>query len=57
MRCGSGMGMGRDLYGTPPMPSQAQVTREDELAHLKEDARMLREQMEEIQRRIKELEK
>jgi len=60
MRCGRGMGTGRgmgcNLYGTPPMPSQAQVTREDELAHLKEDARMLREQMEEIQRRIKELE-
>ena len=57
--CGRGMGrgMGGGLYGTSPMSSQAQVTRQEELTHLKEDARVLGEQMEEIQRRIKKLEK
>ena len=54
---GMGRGMGRGLYGTPPVPSQAQVTREDELAYLKQDAQMLRKEMEEIQKRIKKLEK
>jgi len=56
--CGRGMGrdMGGGLYGTSPMSSQAQVPRQEELTHLKEDARVLGEQMEEIQRRIRELE-
>ena len=62
-RClAAGRGMGvvggrrRDLYGQPPMAPTAQLTRKEELAYLKEDAKMVREQMEEIQRRIKELE-
>lgn len=58
--CGRGMGMGRGmgrgLCGTSRMPSEGQITRKEELTHLKEDARMLGKQMEEIQRRIKELE-
>ena len=60
MGCGRGMGMGRGmgggLCGRRAVASSGGVTRQDELAHLKEDARMLREQMEEIQGRIKELE-
>ena len=60
MGCGRGLGMGRGMGGglcgrRAAQPSGG-VTREKELAHLKEDARMLREQMDEIQRRIKELE-
>ena len=59
MGCGRGMGMGRGmgggLCGQRASASSRGVTREEELAHLKEDARMLREQMDEIQRRIKEL--
>jgi predicted Fe-Mo cluster-binding NifX family protein len=60
MGCGRGMGMGRGMGGglcgrRAAQPSGG-VTREKELAHLKEDARMLRAQMDEIQRRIKELE-
>jgi len=58
--CGRGMGMGRGmgggLCGRRAVASSGGVTRQDELAYLKEDARMLREQMEEIQVRIKELE-
>ncbi len=58
--CGRGMGMGRGmgggLCGRRAVASSGGITTEDELAHLKEDARMLREQMEEIQGRIKELE-
>ena len=49
-------GRRRDLYGQPPMAPPAQLTRKEELACLKEDAKMVQEQMEEIQRRIKELE-
>lgn len=60
MGCGRGMGMGRGmgggLCGRRAVASSGGITTEDELAHLKEDARMLREQMEEIQGRIKELE-
>ena len=33
------------------------MTRQEELSYLKDDAKMVQEQMEEIQRRIKELEK
>jgi len=58
--CGRGMGMGRGmgggLCGRRAVQPSGEVTREEELAHLKEDAGTLRAQMEEIQRRIKELE-
>ena len=53
---GMGRGMGRGLCRAFSMRPSAGITREEELAHLKEDARMLLEQMEEIERRIKELE-
>lgn len=60
MGCGRGMGIGRGmgggLCGRRAVASSGEVTKQDELAYLKEDARMLREQMEEIQERIKELE-
>lgn len=65
MKCGCGIGggrsvrmgrgMGRAPYAPTAMTSSREMTREDELVHLKEDARMLREQMEAIERRIKEL--
>ena len=58
---GRGMGViegrGRGVYGQPPTAPQAKLTRQEELAYLKEDAKMVQEQMEEIQRRIKDLEK
>jgi predicted Fe-Mo cluster-binding NifX family protein len=54
---GRGMGMGRGMGGRRrAVAASGAVTRQDELANLKEHARMLREQMEEIQERIKELE-
>jgi predicted Fe-Mo cluster-binding NifX family protein len=60
MGCGRGMGMGRGmgggLCGRRAVASSGEVPKQDELAYLKEDARMLHEQMEEIHRRIKELE-
>jgi len=58
---GRGMGViggrGRDVYSQPPTPSPAKLNRQEELSYLKEDAKMVQEQMVEIQRRIKELEK
>jgi predicted Fe-Mo cluster-binding NifX family protein len=67
MKCGCGLGGGRSLrtgrgmgrapYTPTAMTSSGEMTREDELACLHEDARVLREQMEAIERRIKELEK
>ena len=61
MAAGRGMGVlgggGRSVYGQPATAPPAQLTRKEELAYLKEDAKMVQEQMEEIQRRIKELEK
>lgn len=66
MRCGCGMGGGRGMRpgrgmgGALPAPtamtSLGETTGEDELACLKKDARMLREEMQTIERRIKELE-
>ncbi|RLB80425.1 MAG: dinitrogenase iron-molybdenum cofactor biosynthesis protein [Deltaproteobacteria bacterium] len=60
MRCGCGMGMGRGMGRGLNAPLVAapsgDVSTEDELASLKEDARMLSEQLEGIQKRIKELE-
>lgn len=53
---GRGMGMGRGLQDSPPMASGSKSTRKEGLSYLKEDAEVLRGQMEEIQRRIKELE-
>ena len=61
MGCGRGMGMGRGmgggLCGRFANAASGQFTKEEELSHLKEDARILSEQMDEIHRRIKELEK
>jgi hypothetical protein len=58
---GRGMGViggrGRDVYSQPPTASPAKLNRQEELSYLKEDAKMVQEQMEQIQRRIKELEK
>lgn len=58
--CGRGMGMGRGMGGglraQRALAPSGGVTREEELVQLKENARMLREQMEEIQARIKKLE-
>ena len=58
---GRGMGVigggGRGVYAQPPTAPPAKLTRQEELAYLKEDAKMVQEQMEEIQRRIKDLEK
>jgi predicted Fe-Mo cluster-binding NifX family protein len=66
MRCGygigggrslrTGRGMGRALYAPTAMTSLGDMTKEDELAHLKEDARMLRQEMQAIERRIREIE-
>jgi len=60
MGCGRGMGMGRGmgggLCGRSAIAPSGQGTKGEELTHLKEDARILREQMDEIHRRIKELE-
>jgi predicted Fe-Mo cluster-binding NifX family protein len=68
MRCGCGkgggrgMGMrveqgaGRALSAPTAMPSLRKLTGKDELAGLKEDARVLREEMQAIEQRIKELE-
>ena len=59
--CGRGMGMGRGVGGglraQRALASSGRLTGEEELVHLKENARMLREQMDEIEKRIKELEK
>ena len=58
---GRGMGVigggGRGVSGQPPTAPPATLTRQEELSYLKDDAKMVQEQMEEIQRRIKELEK
>lgn len=58
---GRGMGVigggGRGVSGQPPTAPPAKLTRQEELSYLKEDAKMVQEQMEEIQGRIKELEK
>ena len=68
MRCGCrkgggrGMGMrmeqgtGRAQSAPTAVTSLRNLTGEDELANLKEDARILREEMQTIERRIKELE-
>jgi predicted Fe-Mo cluster-binding NifX family protein len=66
MRCGCGkrgsrgMRMERGTEVTPSVPtdgtSLGKMTREDELAYLKQDSRMLHEEMQAIERRIKELE-
>ena len=60
MGCGRGMGMGRGmgggLCGRSAIESSGQGTKGEELTNLKEDARILSEQMDEIHRRIKELE-
>ena len=57
---GRGMGMGRGLEGAlsaqTPMTSLGETTGEDELASLRENARMLREEMQAIEQRIRELE-
>jgi predicted Fe-Mo cluster-binding NifX family protein len=53
---GMGRGMGGGLCGRRAVAASGGVTRQDELAYLKEHARMLREQMEETQERIKKLE-
>jgi len=63
-RCmGGGRGMdvtggrGQGAYNPPPTAPTAKLNRQEELSYLKEDAKMVQEQMEQIQRRIKELEK
>jgi predicted Fe-Mo cluster-binding NifX family protein len=66
MRCGCGkrggrgMGMGSGMAPTlsdqTAMTSRGQMAGEDELARLKGNARMLREEMREMERRIKEIE-
>jgi predicted Fe-Mo cluster-binding NifX family protein len=59
----AGRGMGvvggtkRGVYGHPPVPPATALTTEEELNSLKQDARMLQQQMEEMQKRIKKLEK
>ena len=53
--CGRGMGRGQSASFTD-LPSR-DVTGKEDLADLKEHARLLRAQMEEIQSRIKGLEK
>jgi len=54
------MRMERGTEVTPSVPtdgtSLGKMTREDELAYLKQDSRMLHEEMQAIERRIKELE-
>ena len=61
MGCGRGMGMGRGmgggLCGRFANAASGPGTKEEKLTQLKEDARILSEQMEEVHRRIKELEK
>ena len=56
---GRGMGMGRGMERALSAPtattSLGEMTGKDELASLKKDARMLREEMQAIERRIKEL--
>jgi polyhydroxyalkanoate synthesis regulator phasin len=52
---GMGRGMGRTLSAQTATTSLGEMTGEDELASLKKDARMLREEMQAIERRIKEL--
>jgi predicted Fe-Mo cluster-binding NifX family protein len=53
---GMGRGMGRALSAPTAMTSLGEMTGKDELAGLKQDARTLREEMQAIERRIKELE-
>lgn len=57
-RCmGAAGGRGRGAYNPPPTAPPAKLNRQEELSYLKEDAKMVQEQMEQIQKRIKELEK
>jgi len=56
------MGYGRGWgmpYGAPPAgasPYPPQMTREDEVEYLKSDAEALRQELEQIEKRVKELE-
>lgn len=56
--CGRGMGrgIGRGMYPGAGVQYPNPVTREEELAYSKEDAQRLREQLKEIERRMKKLE-
>jgi len=53
---GTGRGMRRSVNIPPSRAPQGEVTNEQELAYLKDDAEALREQIERIERRIKDLE-
>jgi hypothetical protein len=57
---GRGYGAGWGVpYGAPPIwadPSPARMTREDEVEYLKSDAKALRQELEQIENRLKELE-
>ncbi|MDI6814660.1 MAG: DUF5320 domain-containing protein [Dehalococcoidales bacterium] len=55
---GRGMGMGPGMgWGLMPQASPSPLSREEEIATLKNQAQMLGQQLNEIQRRIEELEK